>query len=412
MVGGSERSSPPLRRTARDDCKHALFKFYKDRNFTVVICSPLEIAEGEKLYGTETPSIDKVPSVVSIREEYGTRVVFLEEGEHKRPLLIYVGDLFSTAETLCTATGSEKEVETGTRASETLIGQATREATSKSLQLAATEFASWKEHPSRKVVHTGFKVKSVRSYCFAFSQGKEETCSCGSGNVVPVVRARSTLRENAALIYSGCINGVIRGAEEAFCALVPPAAVAEMQKASSRCDGRWMLGRQGTRSLFSSLGVNVQFEQNYHVDDDDAEGSLSCALYSVRGAAETTAVAAAAAATTPAGADADAAPGADADTLSYGNGKRKRKKTSERKRNSKRKRESEGTRVRKIGRGGQLVLPQLGAYLCPNDGDFVAWRTNYIVHGVAPCDKGKDWRTAFVLYQTNAVTRACLVCSE
>ena len=297
---------------------------------------------------------------------------------------------------------------------------------SKSLARAARKFASWKYHPSRKVVHTGFTVKPVRSYCFAFRQADGELCSCaGAGegaDVAPIIRARSTLRKNAPLIYTGEVNDVIRGAEQAFRELVPPVVVAGMQKASSRCEGRWMLGREGKRSLFSTLGVNIQYAQHYHVDADDAVGSLSCVVYSVKeesalfgkgddvgvGAGTGTAATAAATATAAAAAAAadtcNAASAAEASLLAAAVAKKGKRK---------RKRNGVGTNAcAKEERGGQLILPHLGVFIDPSDGDFVAWRTNHVLHGVAPCGGVNPWRTAFVLFQTDALSRACLACSD
>ena len=74
-------------------------------------------------------------------------------------------------------------------------------------------------------------------------------------------------------------------------------------------------------------------------------------------------------------------------------------------------------------RGGELVLPQICSYLSPEDGDFLAWRTNRLVHGVAPFDRRRratteaatgvstPLRTAFV-FQTRAIHRGCLKCSD
>ena len=72
-------------------------------------------------------------------------------------------------------------------------------------------------------------------------------------------------------------------------------------------------------------------------------------------------------------------------------------------------------------RGGELVMPQISAFLSPEDGDFLAWRTNRLLHGVAPLAPSALGqaggappllRTAFVFFQTEAVHRGCLACSD
>ena len=66
--------------------------------------------------------------------------------------------------------------------------------------------------------------------------------------------------------------------------------------------------------------------------------------------------------------------------------------------------------------GGELVFPQISAYVQPRDGDFLAWRTNRLLHGVAPFAEGGNMgtyrRAAFVFFQTEAVHHGCLNCSD
>ena len=136
------------------------------------------------------------------------------------------------------------------------------------------------------------------------------------------------------------------------------------------------------------MGVNINFSQHFHTDAEDV--GLGCAVYSI--GPHSTGRAGAAGKQPEqrqTGVD-ESATTTPADNANF-------------------------------WRGGELVLPQLSAYLSPEDGDFLAWRTNRLLHGVAPFAPSALGqaggappllRTAFVFFQTEAVHRGCLTCSD
>ena len=144
------------------------------------------------------------------------------------------------------------------------------------------------------------------------------------------------------------------------------------------------------------MGVNINFSQHFHTDAEDV--GLGCAVYSIR-------------------------PDSTGQTGAVGKQQEQRQTGVDESATNDFESPSRDGDNANFWRGGELVMPQISAYLSPEDGDFLAWRTNHLLHGVAPFPPSvgdsadgtlprPPLRTAFVFFQTEAVHRGCLVCSD
>lgn len=361
------------------------------------------------------------------------KFVVLEKGQ-SMPLLVFIGNKFKFNPAPHDSVESGPQLGGQERESEYL------QLAAKSMKAGVSVLSKWNKHSSRCVVHTGFRSKIVQSYSFAYDSRalkdstrgaciceRVDSSSCGVGRKrkrrdIPIevtsttmlrcVRMRSTLKNNKQLVEE-TLHDLISGADRVFRENVlklatgvqakviessassknndvSPSAfdqanscLLNMELARAHCSGRWMLLPD---CLWSSMGVNINFSQHFHVDSDDV--GMGCAVYSIGRRC----------------CDLDGNAG---DSSKDGNATAHQSISSGSKRNA------DDTIM---WQGGELVFPQISAYLQPSDGDFLAWRTNRLLHGVAPFPEGESMgtycRAAFVFFQTEAVHHGCLKCSD
>jgi hypothetical protein len=242
------------------------------------------------------------------------------------PLLVFVrGDIFKK---------NKKEFST-----------ATTSKARNALLLGSERLKGWAEHNSPPLMHTGGKTPLVRSFAFSYKSDVQYDCvdcstiddrydkkaSINNTNEttkhikpglcklhqLPIIYQRSTLKNNLDILKNE-FSPLIRWMDQSLSYYMPNGVIDYMNVLKDRCANQWVL----FNTVFTSLGVHINFSQHYHVDEVDAKNSVAAAIYHIDNPNNET--------------------------------------------------------------GGELVFPQLQMYLKPKHGDQVFWRTNRIIHGVSP----------------------------
>ena len=279
----------------------------------------------------------------------GEKVVLLEQGSDI-PLLIFVGGLLSDTVQKETKTNDETaatDATDATNAKETKSNDETAATAAKdALRLGTARLKTWSEHPSPPLMHTGGSTPMVRSFSFAYKKDNQYDSSSGlcTQHSLPLISQRSTLVNNRSIVDTE-FSPLIKYLDSSFNKYVPKNVTDAMRSTMNRCHNKWAVVPD---TMFTTLGVHVNFPQHYHKDLVDVNDALACVCY----------------------------------------------------------------HIKNEGEGGELVLPELGLYVRPKHGDVIYWRTTHVIHGVAPFIEDSELeRTSWVTFQTEDCKIGCVTCS-
>ena len=336
---------------------HPLELFYRNLGFHVRIFHPDFIGEKEfnDLLGTPV-NRKTLSNMQEIRQNNcGEKVVLLEQGSDI-PLLIFVGGLLSDnddtvqKETKTNDETAATDATDATNAKETksTIGNDETAATAAkdALRLGTARLKTWSEHPSPPLMHTGGSTPMVRSFSFAYKKDNQYDSSSGlcTQHSLPLISQRSTLVNNRSIVDTE-FSPLIKYLDSSFNKYVPKNVTDAMRSTMNRCHNKWAVVPD---TMFTTLGVHVNFPQHYHKDLVDVKDALACVCY----------------------------------------------------------------HIKNEGEGGELVLPELGLYVRPKHGDVIYWRTTHVIHGVAPFIEDSELeRTSWVMFQTEDCKIGCVTCS-
>ena len=336
---------------------HPLRSYYESKHFHVVVVNNLDRQRNEYtgLLGQpiERPvllNMQEMRDVVGCSNHKHERVAVLENGSNK-PLLVFVGSLLirqqgapKEAKSCC---GENEDTDEDTD-KDTDTDEAMR--AMEAMHLGTTRLAQWSEHPSPPLMHTGGRTPMVRSFAFAYKSDSQYDHTRGlcKKHLLPKVRERSTLRDNKTLIQVECAP-LVHYIHESFDKFVPTSVTNHMAALMERCSGRWSVV---PNTMFTALGVHLNFAQYYHIDEVDFANAMAAVCYNV-------------------------------------------------------------TNPNNVQEGGEFVLPELNMYLRPQHGDVVYWQTRRIIHGVAPFLENTTLeRCSWVVFQTEDCSIGCLECED